>query len=294
MNVELDFEYMNSRITYYMMIIAGAIVFISSTSNAYAHTPSDAICMDDVCNVDILGLQDPAYDPPVITVKSGATIVFENHAPEIHTATSTDFTEDERNPIANDIFDTGLLRQGEQAKVVINDAGEYNYFCAVHPNDMRGVVKVLGTNVPESKDSSNDNVTVEYKGNKFDIDATLTNGDISDIKVDEDFTSIVLTVDTNTEDGELTITLPRELIDSKFDNADDDFIVLVNGDDLGYDEINTDERARTLTIPVPHGTEEIEIIGTQVVPEFGIITALTLTTAIAGIVLVSRKYVIKP
>lgn len=294
MNVELCFDYMNSRIVYYMLIVAGAIAFISSTSDVYAHTPSNAVCMDDICNVDILGLQDPAYDPPVITVKPGAKIVFENHAPEIHTATSTDFTEDERNPTPNNIFDTGLLRQGEKAEVIINEPGDYNYYCAVHPNDMRGVIKVLGTNSKPNSNDENSQIIVEHKGNKFNIDATLTNGEIIDAIVDEDFTSIVLTISTNEKNGELTIKLPRELIDAQFDNMDDDFIVLVNGEDLGYDEISTDENSRTLEIPVPAGTEEIEIIGTNVVPEFGIIAVLVLATAVGGTVLASKRYNIKP
>lgn len=289
MKVEIRFDLMDSKLAYYILIVAGIIVFTSLTNNAYAHTPSDAVCRDDVCNVDILGLQDPAYNPPTITVKPGAKIVFENHAPEIHTATSTDFNEDERNPTANNIFDTGLLRKDATAEIIINEAGEYNYYCAVHPNDMRGVIKVLGTSEKQESSDNNSKIIIEHKGNEFDVDAALTNGDVVNAKVDEDFTSIVLIINTDNNDGELTITLPRELIDAQFDDVDDDFIVLVNGEDLGYEEIGTDINSRTLKIPIPTGTEEVEIIGTQVVPEFGIIAALILTTSIGGIVLASRR-----
>jgi predicted secreted protein with PEFG-CTERM motif len=40
---------------------------------------------------------------------------------------------------------------------------------------------------------------------------------------------------------------------------------------------------------VPAGTEDIEIIGTCVIPEFGVIAALVLAAAVGAIVVVSRK-----
>jgi predicted secreted protein with PEFG-CTERM motif len=40
---------------------------------------------------------------------------------------------------------------------------------------------------------------------------------------------------------------------------------------------------------VPGGTEEIEIIGTQVIPEFGILAALVLAAAVGAIVVLSRR-----
>ena len=46
---------------------------------------------------------------------------------------------------------------------------------------------------------------------------------------------------------------------------------------------------RTLTIAFPVGAEEIEIIGTFVVPEFGTIAAMILAVAIISIIAVSAK-----
>ncbi|MDX1595375.1 MAG: PEFG-CTERM sorting domain-containing protein, partial [Nitrosopumilaceae archaeon] len=46
---------------------------------------------------------------------------------------------------------------------------------------------------------------------------------------------------------------------------------------------------RTLTISFYAGAEQIEIIGTMVVPEFGTIAALILAVAIISIVAVSAK-----
>lgn len=132
-------------------------------------------------------------------------------------------------------------------------------------------------------------VRVEFEGNVFNIDASLSNGSIQSIEVDPDFTSLIISVSTTDEDGELTITLPRDLIDARIDGDDDDFIVLVDGEEADFEESETTSSERTLVIPVPGGAEEIEIIGTQVIPEFGILAALVLAAAVGAIVVVSRK-----
>jgi predicted secreted protein with PEFG-CTERM motif len=121
------------------------------------------------------------------------------------------------------------------------------------------------------------------------IDASLSNGSISRIQVDEDFNSLIITVRTGDNDGTLTITLPREVIDAKLNGADDEFIVLVDGEEAEYEETDTTATSRTLSIAVPAGSSEIEIIGTFVIPEFGIIAALVLAVAVGAIIIISRK-----
>lgn len=136
---------------------------------------------------------------------------------------------------------------------------------------------------------------VEVDGHVFDIQATLSNGSITKIEVDKDFTSLIITVRTSTtQDGTLEITLPRGLIDARLGPGgntgdDDQFIVLVDGDEADFRETSTTATQRTLSIPVPAGTEEIEIIGTWVVPEFGVIAALVLAAAVGAIIIMSRK-----
>jgi predicted secreted protein with PEFG-CTERM motif len=131
---------------------------------------------------------------------------------------------------------------------------------------------------------------VEFQGNVFNVKYSLSNGSIRSIEVDPDFTSLIITVTTSTtEDGTLEITLPRQLIDAKINGQDDEFIVLVDGDDSTFEETATTATERTLRIPVPAGTEEIEIIGTVVIPEFGVLAALVLAAAVGAIIVMSRK-----
>jgi hypothetical protein len=139
-------------------------------------------------------------------------------------------------------------------------------------------------------------VKVTYEDSSFDVAASLSNGSVKFIDVDPDFTSIILTVETSaTEDGELMITLPRALIDSKVGAMDDDFIILVEGDEADYTEHHTSDTERVLTIVVPAGTEEIEIVGTNVVPEFPVTVMAVMGTIIATAIAVSRfKNPLKP
>ncbi len=133
-------------------------------------------------------------------------------------------------------------------------------------------------------------IRVTFEDHTWDVKASLSNGSIQKIEVDKDFTSIVLTVSTTDKDGTLTITLPRDLIDAKTaDGKDDKFTVLVDGDETTATETGTTSTDRTLTVPVKAGATEVEIIGTQVIPEFGILAALVLAAAVGAIIVVSRK-----
>ncbi len=130
---------------------------------------------------------------------------------------------------------------------------------------------------------SGQSLTVEGFGVGFQI----TGGSIISITPDIDQSSLIIEIEA-VDDGELTITLPRELIDAKFNGDDDDFFVLVDAEEVDFDETKTDLE-RTLTIGFPAGTEEIEIIGTFVIPEFGTIAALILAVAIISIIAVSAR-----
>ena len=70
---------------------------------------------------------------------------------------------------------------------------------------------------------------------------------------------------------------------------DDSFFVIVDGEEVDFTETMTTSTERTLTIDFPAGSEEIEIFGTFVVPEFGTIAAMILAVAIISIIAVSAR-----
>ena len=98
--------------------------------------------------------------------------------------------------------------------------------------------------------------------------------------INEKDDSVVIYIDP-TDNGILTITLHEELI-KPLDNGD--YFVLVDNK-----EVEFEQSGNTLTIPCIAGTEKIEIYGSWVIPEFGVIAAMILAVAIVSIIVVTTK-----
>jgi predicted secreted protein with PEFG-CTERM motif len=131
--------------------------------------------------------------------------------------------------------------------------------------------------------------SIKVDGTSLSVKYSITNGQVLGIKADIQSKSLIVSIKT-TGDGVLTITLPRALINSTAAGQDDKYVVMVDGqEESGFQEISTTPTDRTLSIPFADGTEEIEIIGTQIIPEFGPIAALVFAIAIISIVAVSAK-----
>ena len=105
--------------------------------------------------------------------------------------------------------------------------------------------------------------SVSVGDTSYDVDYAGTGVIVSDINADPDFVSLVIGVDVSGSPGTLEITFERIFFDSVFQGNDDDFIVLADGDEPKFSEIETTPQSRTLSIELPAGTEEVEIIGSQ-------------------------------
>jgi predicted secreted protein with PEFG-CTERM motif len=132
--------------------------------------------------------------------------------------------------------------------------------------------------------------TVKVVDTDFMINYKITGGKITSITPDVKSHSLIIAM-TASQDGSLTITLPRALIDSKEKDTDVDapYFVLVDDEEVDFKETATTTTDRTLEIQFPAGTEQIEIIGTKVVPEFGTIAVMILAVAIISIIAISAR-----
>ena len=120
------------------------------------------------------------------------------------------------------------------------------------------------------------------------ISYEITNGKIINIMTDMDAKSLLIDIEA-WDDGSITLTIPRSVLDAKINDGDDDeFFVLVDGEEVDFEEITT-STDRILTIEFSAGAEQIEIIGTFVVPEFGTIATMILAVAIISIIAISAK-----
>ncbi len=105
--------------------------------------------------------------------------------------------------------------------------------------------------------------SVDVGGTSYDVEYTGNGVTVSGIDADPDFVSLILSVNVSGSPGTLEITFERSFFDSIYQEDDDDFIVLADGDEPTYSEIETTPQSRTLSIELPTGTEEVEIIGSQ-------------------------------
>jgi plastocyanin len=82
---------------------------------------------------------ETAYDPNPVTIRAGDNVTWINNDADAHTVTSGSFGDNN----AGDEFDSGYLGPHRAFSHVFDKAGEFDYFCEIHPN-MVGKVVVKG------------------------------------------------------------------------------------------------------------------------------------------------------
>jgi predicted secreted protein with PEFG-CTERM motif len=117
----------------------------------------------------------------------------------------------------------------------------------------------------------------EVSADGYCIPYDISGGIVTGAIINTDDNSIIINITPN-DDGTLTVT-PSE------STQDGIFMVLVDGEESDDVEIN----GNTVTVMFPAEAEQIEIIGTFVIPEFGTIAAMILAVAIISIIAVSAK-----
>ncbi len=126
----------------------------------------------------------------------------------------------------------------------------------------------------------------------FSVNYTINGGMIKDMTIDPQSISLIVSLNSTScaTNCDITLLIPRSLIDAKTSNGQDDaFIILIDGAEVKPQGEETNNNFRTLTIQFLQGDQDVEIIGTQIVPEFGPIAALVLAIAIISIIAVSAK-----
>ena len=179
----------------------------------------------------------------------------------------------------------GALMKSEGAYIVTAQYGTVNR-SAETTFEFGGATTT--TTPPDEDESMVSDTMVSMGDGNGSIGYEITGGQLLSITPDVDANSLIVVIDA-TSDGSLTLTIPRSVADALLETGEDDeFFVLVDGEEVDFSE-DVSSTDRTLTIAFQVGAEEIEIIGTFVVPEFGTIAAMILAVAIVSIIAVSAK-----
>jgi len=115
-----------------------------------------------------------------------------------------------------------------------------------------------------------------------EVDYSISGGNVDGVTANVNGNSLVVSIHDAEDGGELTITLPSDVITPFNDGT---FFVLVNDEES--DDASQD--GNTITVPFDADATTVEIIGTHVVPEFGTIAAIILAVAITSIIVLSAK-----
>ena len=123
----------------------------------------------------------------------------------------------------------------------------------------------------------------------FDVEYSIDGGIVKNMLIDKDTFALIVVIES-TDEGSISLEIPREVLDAKKqDNTDDTFIIIIDGIEAPYQETVTDSNSRVVTINFQQGDSDIEIIGTTIIPEFGTIAVMILVIGIITTIFVTKN-----
>ena len=223
--------------------------------------------------VEILGLVDIVLEGTPVVIRIVSPMGNMIHPAQIDVDSDGSFSETVSTSIGGKWKETGtytiMMNYGENSTQTQFEYG--------------GMMSAGVQTTPEFAMEENENTSQSIMIEDHSLDYELTCAEIQSMTPDTEMKSMIIAIKTDC-DGELTITLPKDVIDTD----ENGFFVLVDGDETNHKASSVGE-FWTLTIPFSYGSEEIEIIGTFVIPEFGTIAALVLVVAISSILVISAR-----
>jgi plastocyanin len=252
---------MNTRIAVAVglgALLAAVLLPISAARPSYAAQVSVSI---------VSGASSKATDafaPYPVNANVGDTVVWTNDDIQPHTVVSG------VNATPDGKFDSTssapYLKAKEQFSHTFSEAGEYPYFCNLHPN-MMGKVVVTGATGPKPFEVTAMDGGYSYKVTGMSATSTATQATIEPSK------SVHITFD---KAGEVELTLPTTMIEGI--NS-----VMAGGQTVQYTKTDGTD-STTLKFTVPQDNSTVDIMGTKVIPEFPVIVALILVGSMVAIV----------
>jgi len=236
------------------------------------------------------GCEPDCFIPSTVVITVGGTVTWENTDTAAHTASSG-------TPAGgpDGVFDSSLIISGGSYSVTLDDEGTYPYFCMVHPwmegtviveaeaehDEEMGHMEEMGHDEMEEMGHGDDHAAKGVEDLSDQFTASVTSGVIHHIGANSDDDTLLVHLFGADDDGELKITLNKDII-TPFD--DGSYFVLINSEEVEFEQMG-----RTLHIDYTAGTEKIEIVGSHVVPEFGTIAMIVLAVAIVSIIVITAK-----
>lgn len=212
----------------------------------------------------------------IIEIAVGDTVVWKNADTAPHTVSSGTFTTG-----LDGYFDSDIFPQGRSFSHTFNEVGEFPYFCKLHSWMTGSVIVTSGYSViPEVGKEIDDGSS--YFDVEYDFNRLVS---VSDINQEEKSITFEIIGNAKSDDHTLKILLPTKLIDGPF-------VVWVDNEKLSdfnhqYDD---EQDLNVLTIPLNAESKSLTLIGTSIVPEFGLMAVPILGVSVVAMVGLSRKF----
>jgi len=201
------------------------------------------------------------------------------------------------NPIGNVVSIKQVPVDADgQFKISLNTAG------ALWKKDGFYIIKVQGqsesqvfktqVNIIKNVDSTLPAGPISCTPNEFPagdqcISYSVSGATLVGASIDSQSKSLSVNIDT-TNDGSITIEIPRSVLDAKSNGMDEAFIILIDGQETEYSETTTSS-SRTITMSFSDGSEIIEVVGTFAIPEFATLAILIMAVAITSLFVISKR-----
>ena len=187
------------------------------------------------------------FAPPEINVAPNATVVWTNDDSIIHSVTSGKPRE---TPTGE--FDSGIIQAADSYSHTFSKSGAYDYYSNLQPY-MVGKV-IVGLYV----------YNLQVNDRIYPISFLLTGNGNQLQKISLQTISPTLEIRLASKSpGNLTLVIPRALLDKLEPNGMDDAFGVVANRAVGFEETSTTPTSRTLVIQFDPGVNYIQILGTK-------------------------------
>ena len=262
-----------------LILLAFTVLFaIPFSTNAFAQTTYDVNIPTGAADIGAPYFWQSEKDGSTtgdIEIFIGDTIVWKNADTEFHDITSG---SEVNGP--DGVFASTPFAPGKSFSYKFSEIGVFPYYCTLHPY-MSGIVSVVKD--PGSVHSIH-NVASGYSddGLGYEIKYILDTPLEQDVLIDTNENTLIFRISGDTGNEQIIIILPTELIE----NPNTVWV-----DDVMTDfEIDSTSSGIKLTIPIGPLSEEIKIMGTRVIPEFGLMTMAILGVSIVTMIVLSQRF----
>ena len=267
-----------------LIVLLAIATTIASAPSAFAEHSMHAV-VENAEGSSTPGCEPDCFLPATVTIGVGGSVEFVNNDNAAHTSTAGTPTDG-----PSGVWDSSLVMMGTSFTTPALDAGEYPYFCMVHPW-MAGLVIV--------EEEAHDDHAEEAVAEPVMEMATLTAADIA-ISVDDgakagEKVAIDVTINGEHVNYDIVATHNGETILDESDNHShtgegSHTTSALSADASDDNPIDVTVTFQGFGFPNDDKTGPIGLTNTaQAVPEFGTIAAMILVVAIVSIIVITSK-----